>query len=358
MKSYTQQLPTIEQKEVEQLLSLFEFTAEDQQALVACKPYIIGSIDSLVEKFYDQLLQHPQIKDIIDKDGRLPRLKIEMHEYIQDLFCGKYDVYYVITRMQIGKVHDQMNISPQLYLASTTQLLMILTNFINESINDVMDASYLKRCQNAITKILMFDTQIVLDTYYDTLIRREKYAKNELNQSVESLEEKNKLLDDMSRRDMLTKLYNHRAFMEHLQREYSNARRNLYPISILFIDLNEFKKANDKEGHQAGDDILKLVSIAMLKAIRESDIACRIGGDEFCIIFPNTSAEEVAFIGKRIMDIFDKSPRIGVSMSLGVAQTGPTEFVTKEKFIKIADNLMYKAKEKSRSLPNSQMEMI
>ena len=127
-----------------------------------------------------------------------------------------------------------------------------------------------------------------------------------------------------------------------MRRELSIAVRYKESISLMYFDLNGFKLLNDKEGHQAGDDVLRLTGAAIKASMRETDIGCRYGGDEFCVILPRTAIAETQVISERLIEFFkgNKGSR-GISFSIGVSSTGPEEFCD-------ADNLMYQAKAKSK----------
>lgn len=119
----------------------------------------------------------------------------------------------------------------------------------------------------------------------------------------------------------------------------------------LYFDLNGFKALNDTEGHQVGDSILSLVGEVVRASIRETDIGCRYGGDEFAIILPRTSVETSDLVRERIIKEFNDRDTKGVSFSLGIVDTGPDEFLDHESFLKKADNEMYKVKEESKKTP-------
>lgn len=104
---------------------------------------------------------------------------------------------------------------------------------------------------------------------------------------------------------------------------------------------------NDTEGHRIGDQILEALGAAVLASIREIDIPCRAGGDEFCIILPRTPQDKCSDIIERIVAEFQNRENKGVTFSVGVATTGREEFVEAEELVKIADCLMYVFKEKS-----------
>ena len=101
-------------------------------------------------------------------------------------------------------------------------------------------------------------------------------------------------LREQAIRDPLTGLYNRRYLDETLEREFSRARRGEYPISVIMMDIDQFKRVNDTYGHKAGDRVLKSLAEIVHLHIRAGDFACRFGGEEFVVVMPETSIETAA----------------------------------------------------------------
>jgi diguanylate cyclase len=143
-----------------------------------------------------------------------------------------------------------------------------------------------------------------------------------------------------------------------MRREIAVAQRIGSRVTLIYFDLNGFKEINDNKGHVAGDNILKFIGQVIQKNIREVDIGCRYGGDEFCIILPNTEqvmAKDV--VAKRIFNALEQQEKLGINVSMGVVQTGPDVFCEPDELVKAADQLMYIAKGKSRQTPGNHVEM-
>jgi diguanylate cyclase (GGDEF)-like protein len=151
-------------------------------------------------------------------------------------------------------------------------------------------------------------------------------------------------------RDGLTETYNHRFFQEMLDNKIAEAQRNNEPISLLMIDLDNFKLINDQFGHQNGDMILREVGRLMKERIRASDILARYGGEEFAIILPKTAAPEGYKLAENLRDtIEDKtfiSPddiKFKITVSIGVSELGKHAH-NKPDLIAAADRGLYNAK--------------
>lgn len=155
--------------------------------------------------------------------------------------------------------------------------------------------------------------------------------------------------------DGLTELYNHRFFQESLKSQIEISKRYEQNFSLIIIDIDFFKKFNDKYGHQAGDAVLKQVAQTLKKNSRTTDIVCRYGGEEMCIILPNTSAEEALYNAKRINKAvaerefrLNATDKANVTISVGVA-TFPENATTAQDLIEYADRGLYYAKENGRN---------
>ncbi|HEX3251765.1 MAG TPA: diguanylate cyclase [Pyrinomonadaceae bacterium] len=155
----------------------------------------------------------------------------------------------------------------------------------------------------------------------------------------------------MSITDALTALPNRRYLEERLAEELSRSKRYDYPMSFLMIDIDDFKAYNDKNGHQAGDLALQITAHCLKGALRQADVASRYGGEEFCILLPQTGVSEAGVIADRIRQRVStthfphgKSQPLGrVTISVGVS-TFAKNVDTPENIIAAADRALYHAK--------------
>jgi diguanylate cyclase (GGDEF)-like protein len=155
----------------------------------------------------------------------------------------------------------------------------------------------------------------------------------------------------MSITDPLTTLTNRRYLEERLMEELNRSRRYDYPMSFLMIDIDDFKGYNDKNGHQAGDLALQITAHCLKGALRSADVASRYGGEEFCILLPQTAMAEAGTIAERIRQRVStadfphgKTQPLGrVSVSIGVS-TFSSLVNTPENIIAAADRALYQAK--------------
>jgi diguanylate cyclase (GGDEF)-like protein len=341
--------------EIEKRKALLDFTPEDEAILLDHKLLFTKYIDKIVSRFYERQLQETEISLLIGDAETLRRLQSAMRRYILELFDGRYDEEYVNRRLRIGKVHQRMGVSPKLYIAAVHLLRKVLLQTITAHFLGKDDAGDAKHLEEAINKLLMFDIQFVFDTYISSLVAEVNTAREEMTVYAKNLESevasRTKQLEELSLKDALTGLYNQRAFYDHLRREVANAERYQEVLSLCYFDLNGFKNLNDIEGHEEGDAVLELVGKTSLEQMRETDIACRYGADEFCLILPKTTPAEAKMVTDRIVEVFKGRANKMISFSIGICSMGPDEFVDIDSFVKEADTLMYKSKAKSKKKP-------
>ena len=156
--------------------------------------------------------------------------------------------------------------------------------------------------------------------------------------------------------DGLTGMYVRRYFDLRLREEYNMARRYNRTFSLMIFDIDHFKKFNDTHGHQTGDAVLVQFAHAINENIRNTDICCRYGGEEFTVILPETELEEASRLAEKLREHVEKRVFIGsggeslhVTTSIGVAEWN-LDIDEPDAVVKIADDALYQAKEDGRNL--------
>jgi two-component system cell cycle response regulator len=167
----------------------------------------------------------------------------------------------------------------------------------------------------------------------------------------EMLIESEKKFRELSITDELTGLFNVRYFFDQLKAEIERTDRYSKPLSLIFVDIDDFKNYNDKYGHLEGDQVLRKIAQAIQSCMRGPDSAYRYGGDEFVGILPETREPGAAIVGERIRKIvntheFLPNPDKAVYMTVSVGFAEYTSGEGEEAFVKRADMNMYVAKNK------------
>jgi diguanylate cyclase (GGDEF)-like protein len=167
-----------------------------------------------------------------------------------------------------------------------------------------------------------------------------------------------RLLSETAARDGLTGIYNRRRFDEHLERNWELAQRDGVPLALLLIDIDFFKRFNDRHGHQAGDECLKAVAASLARAARRPlDFVARYGGEEFAVVLYEPSREYVHQVAQRIHASIaaraiahGDSPVSGqVTVSIGAAFVAPSWERSSSGFVQLADEALYEAKHAGRN---------
>jgi diguanylate cyclase (GGDEF)-like protein/PAS domain S-box-containing protein len=175
----------------------------------------------------------------------------------------------------------------------------------------------------------------------------------ERKRAEEALRDSEKRYRELSIVDELTQLYNSRQFYFQLKIELDRSNRYKQPLSLLLLDLDNFKAFNDAYGHVEGDQVLRRLGQVVKRCLRETDLAYRYGGEEFTVLLPMTTSADGAVTAERIRTEFKKeifSPvqnhDVHLTVSIGIAQYKPQEDM--KAFVHRVDQLMYQAKKNGK----------
>jgi diguanylate cyclase (GGDEF)-like protein len=201
--------------------------------------------------------------------------------------------------------------------------------------------------------------ELILEQAREALMLRNLFALREINtlRTVAEVSNSRALeLEEETRRDALTGVYNRSYLDQVLAREFEHSSRHKWPLSVAFADLDNFKSINDRFGHQAGDRILQATARILRGNTRETDLIARYGGEEFVVVLPATDAETATSICERIVAAFQStghmigSEHAKVTISIGCATHGAQiAFPNVAEFVKAADQALYTAKLRGRN---------
>jgi diguanylate cyclase (GGDEF)-like protein len=344
--------------ELEVRKRLFGFGDEDARCLRQARPIVEDAIDDLVGRFYESQTSFTEIALLIGDADTLSRLRIAQKKYVMGLFSGIYNLDYINTRLRIGLVHKRIGVEPKLYLAAVFTLKTLLEDLLARTIEN---AQQREATLSAIKKLFMFDVALVFETYIRSLVAEIETSKDKSEEYAHSLEEKvrerTRQLEEVSKTDPLTGLLNVGQLEEVLTGMLHSARKRSEPITLCYIDVNDFKKINDTLGHHRGDAVLRSVAAAIVRVARAEDRCFRYGGDEFCVILWNTTEAQAYESFERRLTAEISRLREPVSVSVGFCESLPPDYDSPLELVRNADGRMYQAKRTGRAaIPSAELE--
>ncbi len=197
------------------------------------------------------------------------------------------------------------------------------------------------------------ETAIIEDKF---LSIRQKLQDKDLRAEFKKVEhvvkKSRKRLASLANEDKLTGLYNRQYFDKMSKKSFDEAKERGSNLSVLFIDIDHFKKVNDTYGHKVGDDALRAISQLIMMSCRKSDFVARYGGEEIVVILPDTFPDDALKVGSEINSIIAQQTKkilnVRITVSVGVA-TYPDDGSTLKKILENADKALYKAKRTGRN---------
>jgi diguanylate cyclase (GGDEF)-like protein len=235
----------------------------------------------------------------------------------------------------------------QWWLWSSTVLVLVLltiavASFAFPALLNMEQSTYSFYLNQAVRAlvgmVLLFSVYLV---YQQTMIMR---MRNQMADQVAAITKVENLTNEvykLAALDQLTGLYNRRSGEQRLSEEISRAMRHSRPLTVLLIDLDDLKQVNDRMGHAAGDLLLKCFSERLQRAIRGSDLAVRLGGDEFMVLLPECRLEEVRHVLSRVegLEFEYAGSRVPCRFSRGWTDFQPGE--TSAELLRRADEALY-----------------
>lgn len=268
------------------------------------------------------------------------------------------DIDKVYTEQQII---DFKNIGMSLGPASEKDIVSIISRIAKHPSLKTLVTKLFSTSKYMAFPLIIRDTPVGVTIVIDEMSlgeREDKILKQYLNQLEISYDKSllHKKVKDLAIKDGLTGLYNHRYFKERLELEIQTAKRIQHPLSLIFFDIDHFKKYNDINGHPMGDMLLRSMADILKKTSRTTDIPCRYGGEEFVIILTHTNLEGAKIKAEKLRKIIEetefpnqeKQPNGNLTVSIGVSEM-PSHADDVSHLVDVADEALYKVKESGRN---------
>jgi len=273
----------------------------------------------------DEVATRELVGEILEGEGHEVTLAEDGEDALNKFKRAWHEIVFSDIRMP--KINGIELLSAIKEINKNTQFVVMTSH---ASINNTIDA--LKKGASDYILKPFDDLDVVIDAAKRAIanlsgIRRRQYLLDALNRQNRDLDNMNGEFMKLTTRDGLTGLLNYRYAQERLEKEFDRAKKFERELSVLYIDLDHLKFYNDAHGHQAGDEVLEILSGLMTKAVRESDTLARWSGEEFIVIAPEAAREEACMLAERIRKSVAGHPfpnaaqqPLGIiSLSIGVA---------------------------------------
>lgn len=285
---------------------------------------------------------------------------LKLSGYKPEELVGRH-ISYIVEYEPLKKVFEDNDVNKTVYKFSN----VTLRTKNNESIPISISCSFMYDSRlKDLLGVLIIGQDIRKNKELELEIAKNKETAEMLKSANEKIEKMNQVLEetnqilmntnanlhDKSIRDSLTNLYNHGHIYQTLENEIELIKTNNQFMSVMMLDIDHFKRINDKYGHQIGDEVLVAISDIIKKNIRSTDVIGRYGGEEFLVILPRTDVARASIIAERIRKSVEEFRMIDdnfkITVSIGLTQYEGNDAST---IIKKADKLLYRGKENGRN---------
>ena len=352
--------------------------------------FLLGKIKELmeVEKNYSIMAKNYSTVTILQEIMVILGAKIQAGqklERINEILINRFDIAYssIVEKTDNGNIIKASNVSSDLYnyiaeLDSLPEFAESMKQDVPKYITRTRNLDYQTAAERDVRSVLMFplyredeyrgfwiledirssafdSIKVQLSIIKDNItlvLQNNDYAVS-LENKTSALETANKKLEEMANRDGLTGAFNKYFMHKTLDNVFNGNRRQ---NSLAIMDIDYFKNYNDKNGHMEGDNLLRSLAQLITDSLRDKDMLFRFGGEEFVILFSDTSKEDAIMVAERIRQkvadfVFpfeERQPNGDLTISVGVAFS-PSDAIEKQSLLQIADERLYKAKSGGRN---------
>ena len=282
------------------------------------------------------------------------------------------DVVATFENPELGKIRLDLNKYPEIKKALTSRKPVVIHNVATDPIMEkVRDIIFPLGIRSIVVIPVVFHEEVIGTLFLRTSRAGYAFSEHEIklcnaiaNSSAnalynaflfEKIEDEKTHLEKLAITDYLTGVYNIRYFYHRFKEEFSRARRYNLPLSCLMLDIDFFKRINDKFGHRAGDIILREFAQLLQKHTRKSDVLARYGGEEFIMLLPQATERGAAAKAEAMRIYVEKhgfrelKGKKGLTVSIGIATYPGKSIKNMDDIISFADNALYKAKTAGRN---------
>ena len=309
-------------------------------------------VDGIIEDLYEALEQRPEFQAMVQGRGQINHLKMTQRKYLLNMGMDFDRPDYFESRLRVGAAHERAGVSLSLYQSFFCQLQNMLLGLVPDEIRQKPDA--FAELAHFIIKITSLDMSLAIETYHSTQV-------HDLEDSITICREESELLRRSLRFDAVTRVHSRSFVVQALNEKLASAIDKGEPLSVVMADLDHFKEINDSHGHLVGDHVLHDVATRMVTGARGSDIVGRFGGEEFLIIFENTTLDMARDLAERIRirvladPFIEDSTALHVTVSLGVARARDDDDA--DALIYRADQALYEAKTAGRNRVRTELDI-
>ena len=329
----------------ERRLALLGFGVEDLELAQLLQMKVLGpNLQAIIEAFHEFILSKPEMVAFTDGPEMMERLKQEHANYLASLGVDYSSLEYFENRLQIGVTHARLGLPLGLYLAANRLIVDLIMRCFPPDI--IQQPELCLNLSRFVNRIINLDMSLAIEIYHQTEVQ-------DLESSVHDLLSERENLTTQVQRDALTQLASRQYLLDVLTQHIEQAVTKQNDLTVAMADLDHFKDINDSLGHLVGDRVLKEVAHRITTSVRDKDLIGRYGGEEFLLIFPDTSLQVAQQVAERIRQHIASTPihlqeqSIPITISLGLTHFNPDD--TLESLLQRADNAMYAAKQAGRN---------
>ncbi len=296
---------------------------------------VLGIINTII--YFILKRQKRYYKDIIDTSSNI--ITINNKEEILD--ANKTFFKYFIEYKNIDEFKKEHNCICNFFVKEE--------GYITKDMGDYDWMDYILEYPTKINKVKINSSgEVFYFLISASLLSSQKKQYSVILSDITQEEKYKKKIEQISITDPLTGIFNRRYYDQKIKEEISSAKRYDFPLSLVMLDIDFFKKINDDYGHDTGDEVLKEYTNLISSLLRNGDKVCRIGGEEFAVILPHITVNEAAKVAEKLRTSIEKHKKIlPITMSFGAVQYIKGE--STDSIFKRADNALYEAKNSGRN---------